>query len=46
MKFPNSKNTAQKLLGHQEIETTMIYAKLIDKKRDEYVEKMPVLIKK
>jgi integrase len=37
--------TVQKLLGHEDIKTTMIYAKLIDKKRDEYVEKMPVLIK-
>ena len=37
--------TVQKLLGHEDIDTTMIYAKLIDKKRDEYVAKMPVFIK-
>jgi integrase len=36
--------TVQKLLGHSDIQTTMIYAKLIDKKRDEYVDKMPVLM--
>jgi integrase len=37
--------TVQKLLGHREIQTTMIYAKLIDKKRDEYVLKVPELMK-
>jgi integrase len=37
--------TVQKLLGHTDIKTTMIYAKLIDKKRDEYITKMPILIK-
>jgi integrase len=35
----------QKLLGHSDINTTMVYAKLIDKKRDEYVVKMPAIIK-
>jgi integrase len=35
----------QKLLGHSDINTTMVYAKLIDKKRDEYVDKMPSIIK-
>lgn len=34
----------QKLLGHQNIQTTMVYAKLLDKVRDEYVTKMPQLI--
>jgi integrase len=37
--------TVQKLLGHRDIDATMIYAKLIDKKRDEYVQKMPELMK-
>lgn len=37
--------TVQKLLGHRDLDATLIYAKLIDKKRDEYVEKMPGLMK-
>ncbi len=36
--------TVQKLLGHTDIKTTMIYAKLIDSTRDEYVQMMPVLL--
>lgn len=36
--------TVQKLLGHREIQATMIYAKLIDTKRDEYVSRIPELM--
>jgi len=32
-----------KLLGQGEIKTTQIYAKLIDKKKDEAVDKLPVI---
>lgn len=35
--------TVSKLLGHKEIKTTQIYAKLIDKKKDEAVDKLPVI---
>ena len=34
-------NSVPKLLGHKEIKTTQIYAKLIDKKKDEAVDKLP-----
>ena len=33
--------TVSKLLGHKDIKTTQIYAKLIDKKKDEAVDKLP-----
>jgi len=33
--------TVSKLLGHRDISTTMIYAKLIDSKKDEAIDKMP-----
>jgi len=33
--------TVSKLLGHRDIKTTQIYAKLIDKKKDEAINKMP-----
>ena len=33
--------TVSKLLGHRDIKTTQIYAKLIDKKKDEAVDKLP-----
>ena len=33
--------TVSKLLGHREIRTTQIYAKLIDKKKDEAIDKLP-----
>jgi len=33
--------TVSKLLGHREIKTTQIYAKLIDKKKDEAIDKLP-----
>ena len=33
--------TVQKLLGHKEIQTTQIYAKLMDKKKQEAVSKIP-----
>jgi len=35
--------TVSKLLGHTDIKHTQIYAKLIDKKRDEAVEKLPII---
>ena len=35
--------TVSKLLGHKEIKTTQIYAKLIDKKKDEAVDKLPII---
>lgn len=33
--------TVSKLLGHRDIKTTQIYAKLIDKKKDEAINKLP-----
>jgi len=33
--------TVSKLLGHKEIKTTQIYAKLIDKKKDEAIDRLP-----
>jgi len=33
--------TVSKLLGHRDIKTTQIYAKLIDKKKDEAIDKLP-----
>lgn len=33
--------TTSKLLGHKDIKTTQIYAKLIDKKKDEAIDKLP-----
>jgi integrase len=35
--------TVSKLLGHRNIQTTQIYAKLIDKKKDEAIDKLPTL---
>lgn len=35
--------TVSKLLGHRDIKTTQIYAKLIDKKKDEAIDKLPAL---
>lgn len=35
--------TVSKLLGHKDLKTTEIYAKLIDKKRDEAIDKLPNL---
>jgi len=35
--------TVYKLLGHKEIKTTQIYAKLVDKKKDEAVNKLPII---
>jgi integrase len=34
--------TLSKLLGHKDIKNTQIYAKLIDKKKDEAIDKLPV----
>jgi site-specific recombinase XerD len=31
----------QKLMGHSNIKTTQIYAKLVDKKKDEAIDKLP-----
>ena len=35
--------TVSKLLGHKDIATTQVYAKLVDKKRDEAIDKLPEL---
>ena len=35
--------TVSKLLGHRDIGSTQIYAKLIDKKKDEAIDKLPSL---
>ncbi|MDP3012896.1 MAG: site-specific integrase [Candidatus Subteraquimicrobiales bacterium] len=35
--------TTQKLLGHRDIRTTLIYSKLVDKLKDEAIDKLPVL---
>ncbi|MFW9942939.1 MAG: tyrosine-type recombinase/integrase [Candidatus Thorarchaeota archaeon] len=35
--------TVSKLLGHQDLKSTQIYAKLIDKKKDEAIERLPYL---
>lgn len=36
--------TVSKLLGHRDIKSTQIYAKLIDKKKDEAIDKLPELM--
>ena len=41
--YGNDLYTVSKLLGHREIKTTAIYAKLIDKKKDEAIDKLPLL---
>ena len=35
--------TTSKLLGHSDVRTTQVYAKLIDKKKDEAIKKLPTL---
>ncbi len=35
--------TVSKLLGHKDISTTQVYAKIIDSKKDEAVNKLPIL---
>ena len=37
--------TTSKLLGHRELSTTQIYAKVIDKKKQDAVSKIPIVIK-
>ncbi|HQM85477.1 MAG TPA: tyrosine-type recombinase/integrase [bacterium] len=37
--------TTSKLLGHTDVKTTQQYAKLVDKKKDEAIDKLPELIK-
>jgi len=41
--FGNDLFTVSKLLGHKDLKTTQIYAKLIDKKKDEAVNRLPEL---
>jgi len=41
--YDNDLYTVSKLLGHREIRTTQIYAKLIDKKKDEAIDKLPTI---
>ena len=36
--------TVSKLLGHHDISITLIYAKLIDSKKDEYIDKLPQIL--
>jgi integrase len=36
--------TVSKLLGHRDIKHTQIYAKLIDTKKDEYIDKLPQML--
>jgi len=35
--------TVSKLLGHTDVKTTQVYAKLVDKKKDEAIEKLPTI---
>ena len=35
--------TVSKLLGHSDVRITQIYAKLIDKKKEEAIDKLPTL---
>jgi len=39
--FDNDIYTVSKLLGHKDVKVTQIYAKLIDKKKDEAIDKLP-----
>jgi site-specific recombinase XerD len=35
--------TVSKLLGHKDLQLTQIYAKLVDEKKDEAIDKLPEL---
>ncbi len=39
--YGNDLYTVSKLLGHREVKTTAIYAKLIDRKKDEAIDRLP-----
>ena len=41
--YGNDIYTVSKLLGHQEVRTIQNYVKLIDSKKDETIDKLPII---